>query len=498
MTISTTENAIPMNQTTPRAAQSAPFMTPDELCAAVGGTWALKPQASGATLGIGTDTRSDLGNRIFFALTGPRHDAHDHLLEAARSGARILVVEESKWGCVRLTDAPSTAVLLVKDTRAALAATAQAWRRGLLGTQVIAITGSAGKTTSRRLAEGVLATRLTGSASPKSFNNDIGVPITICGAHRGDDFLLVEIGMNAPGEVAQLGALAAPDIAVITMIGKAHLEGLGSVDAIIREKFELVSALRCGGLAVVRGDNTLLDSALEGAKPTGVRAVRFGVGPLNHVRLRSRSVRREGGQDVVAEVCGRRLAFSLALEGAHNAMNAMAAIAIGVDRGLGDEEIARGLASVRPSDMRFVRQSIGGLTIFNDAYNANPDAVMAALSAFAELAPTGARRVTVLGDMLELGAAGPALHEEIGRAVGTGVGGPPPDVAIFVGALSAHAAHACADRASCKVMHVPDLSAASVTAVIAELLPGDAVLLKGSRGIALERLLASLYERLAA
>jgi UDP-N-acetylmuramoyl-tripeptide--D-alanyl-D-alanine ligase len=282
------------------------------------------------------------------------------------------------------------------------------------------------------------------------------------------------------------------------MVGRAHLEGMGSLDSIMREKFELVSSLSSGGLAVVRGDNSLLDAALEGALSTGVRVVRFGEGPMNHVRLRSRTVRPEGGQDLEIEVCGRKFGVRLALDGAHNAMNALAAIAIGIDRGLSDEEIARGLLSVRATEMRFVRQQIGGLTIYNDAYNANPDAVLAALATFTEMVPANQRRITVLGDMLELGELGPSLHAEIGRAVGLGVGGSPPAVAIFIGALSAHGAQECADAGTCRVIHVPDLSPDSVMRVVSEFAPGDAILLKGSRGCALERLLASLQERLAA
>lgn len=478
--------------------RSTEFMTPEELRAAVGGSWAISPQSPLPTIGIGTDTRCDLTNRVFFALRGARHDAHDHLLEAARAGARILVVEEGKWGCVRLSGSPSPAVLLVPNTLVALQAAAHAWRKSLNSTLVAAITGSAGKTTTRRLIEGVLSSRLRGSASPKSFNNDIGVPITLCGAKRGDDFLLVEIGMNAPGEIAQLAALTQPDLAVITMVGRAHLEGLGSIDAIIREKFELVASLRSGGLAVVRGDNSLLDAALEGVRPTGVRVLRFGTGPMNHVRLRSRIARPDGWQDLEVDVCGRRIALRLGLDGAHNAMNALAAIAIGVDRGLSDEEIVRGLASVRPSEMRFVRQQIGGLTIFNDAYNANPDAVLAALATFGELAPATQRRVVVLGDMLELGACSAALHEEIGSAVARGTSGVCPDLAVFIGPMSAHGARACRAAGTCRVIDVPDLKPESLARVVAEFASGDVILLKGSRGCALERLLVSLQERLAA
>ncbi|MSQ90351.1 MAG: UDP-N-acetylmuramoyl-tripeptide--D-alanyl-D-alanine ligase [Phycisphaerales bacterium] len=477
---------------------SPSFMTPEELRVAVAGSWAIAPTTSSPTRGIGTDTRCDLSDRVFFALHGDRHDAHDHLLEAVRAGARILVVEESKWGRIRLSGQPTAAVLVVDDTRKALQATARAWRQCLTGTRVVAITGSAGKTTTRRLIEGVLATKFRGSASPKSFNNDIGVPITLCGGRRGDGYLLAEIGMNAPGEIASLSALVRPEIAVVTMVGRAHLEGLGSLDAIIREKFALVSSLCAGGLAIVRGDNSLLDAALEGALSTGVRVVRFGEGPMNHVRLRRRSPRVSGGQTLEVDACGRKHEVELALDGAHNAINALAAIAIGIDRGLTDEEIARGLAGVRPAEMRFVRQQIGDLTIFNDAYNANPEAMIAALATFNERVAAGQRRVVVLGDMLELGVDSPALHAEIGRAVARGVGSTPPEVAIFVGALAAHAAEACRAVGGCKVVSVADLSPAGAAQVVREFKSGDAILLKGSRGAALERLLASLQERLAA
>jgi len=480
------------------AIRTPQFLSPAALQVATRGAWAVKPSSEALTLGIGTDTRCDLTNRVFFALRGPRHDAHDHLLEAARAGARVLVIEESKWGRVRMCDAHRAAVLLVPDTKQALQQTAQSWRRGLSNTLVAAVTGSAGKTTTRRLIDGVLATHGAGTSSPKSFNNDIGVPITICSARPGDEYLLVEIGMNAPGEIAPLAALTEPDIAVITMVGRAHLEGMGSLDAIIREKFELVASLKSGGLAIVRGDNMLLDAALDAARGAGVRVVRFGEGPANHVRLRSRVALAEGGQEIVVEVCGRRIEARLALDGAHNAMNALAAIAIGMDREMDEAEIVRGLANVRPSEMRFVRQSIAGVTIYNDAYNANPDAMVAALATFGELTAKASRRVTILGDMLELGESASLLHAELGRAVGGGAGGRAPDVAIFVGPLSAHAAHACADAQSCRVVHVPDLSPSSIATVVGELQPGDSVLLKGSRGTALERLLASLQERLAA
>lgn len=476
----------------------SPFLTPDELRSAVQGTWVEAPADGTVLRGIGTDTRSDLGGCAFFALRGDRHDAHDHLLEAVRAGARVIVVEESRWNRIRLAGQQTASVLIVRDTRAALQAAARFWRMQLHGTQVVGITGSSGKTTTRRLMEAVLATRFRGTASPKSFNNDVGVPITLLGGRRGDDFLLAEIGMNSPGEIAMLTALARPDVGVVTMVGKAHLGGLGSIDAILREKISLIAGLHAGSLAIVRGDSTLLDAALDAALPAGVRVVRFGIGPANHVRLRARAARAEGGQDIEVDACGRRFEIRLALDGEHNALNALAAIALGIDRDMSDDEIARGCAAVAPSDMRFVRQQMCGMTLFNDAYNANPDAMIAALRTFGERVATGQRKVTILGDMLELGDAGPLLHAELGRAVAAGACGGPPALAVFVGPLSAHGAAACSSENACEVLHMPDLSPGSIARILSALRVGDAVLLKGSRGCRLELLLNSLQERMAA
>ncbi len=476
----------------------SPFLTPDELRSAVQGTWVEAPADGTVLRGIGTDTRSDLGGCAFFALRGDRHDAHDHLLEAVRAGARVIVVEESRWNRIRLAGQQTASVLIVRDTRAALQAAARFWRMQLHGTQVVGITGSSGKTTTRRLMEAVLATRFRGTASPKSFNNDVGVPITLLGGRRGDDFLLAEIGMNSPGEIAMLTALARPDVGVVTMVGKAHLGGLGSIDAILREKISLIAGLHAGSLAIVRGDSTLLDAALDAALPAGVRVVRFGIGPANHVRLRARAARAEGGQDIEVDACGRRFEVRLALDGEHNALNALAAIALGIDRDMSDDEIARGCAAVAPSDMRFVRQQMCGMTLFNDAYNANPDAMIAALRTFGERVATGQRKVTILGDMLELGDAGPLLHAELGRAVAAGACGGPPALAVFVGPLSAHGAAACSSENACEVLHMPDLSPGSIARILSALRVGDAVLLKGSRGCRLELLLNSLQERMAA
>ncbi|MBL9141187.1 MAG: UDP-N-acetylmuramoyl-tripeptide--D-alanyl-D-alanine ligase, partial [Phycisphaerae bacterium] len=383
-------------------------------------------------------------------------------------------------------------LLEVADTRVALADLARWWRSRLRG-KVIGITGSSGKTTTRRLVHAALGRTMKGSASPKSYNNDIGVPLTVLGAAADDGYLVCEIGMSHPGEIAPLARIAAPNVAIITMAGRAHIGNMGSVQAIIHEKASLVDGLNTNGMAVVNGDQPELVAAVNERVKPGVRVATFGTTETCQWKLVSRTAKSMR----LREPDGTEWECALALPGDYNAMNALAAIAAARLLGVPATEIAAALPGVGPADMRMTRQSIGGVDVFNDAYNANPDAMLASLRAFVELtggeAPT-ARRVTVLGDMLELGdqASIVALHAEVGRAVAA-VG---PAVAIFVGDGSAHGARAASEAGSpAHILHVPLLDESGVSAIAALLRPGDAILLKGSRGSRMEQLIAALEAR---
>ncbi len=473
------------------------FLTPEVMRVATGGRWLRQPSPGLTLEGIALDTREPMPGKAFVALRGERFDAHDFAADAVERGAALLVLE-------RLPDAVAPrvpahiAVLEVADTKRALADLARAWRAELTGTRVVAITGSAGKTTTRRLVESVLATELSGSASPKSFNNDIGVPFTILAAKREHRFLVLEIGMNQPGEILALATLARPDISVITMIGRAHLEGLGSVEAIAREKSAILVPLDDSvpgagpRLGIVHGDSPTLEPAI---RTRGVRAPlrRFGQrGADLDLRLTARTPTAQGQRIVVN---GARH-FDLALPGEHNAVNALAAIAVGDAFGISEAHIREGLARVEPAAMRLERVERGGVRFFNDAYNANPDAMAASIRAFAELtSETPERRVLVLGDMLELGDQAAALHREVGSVAAAVARATPIALVIAVGTQAAATIEGLRTEGFAGEAHAFDrIDERTLASIQTAIRPGDRVLLKGSRGSRMERVLEAFAD----
>ncbi|NBC95085.1 MAG: UDP-N-acetylmuramoyl-tripeptide--D-alanyl-D-alanine ligase, partial [Deinococcus-Thermus bacterium] len=234
------------------------FWEADNLRETAGGRWLSRPgpSASMEIRGVSTDTRTLRRGEVFVALRGDRFDGHDHLADATRRGAAIAVVDRdvaAPAGC---------GVIRVEDTYTALGRLAASYRR-TLAAEVIAITGSVGKTTTKHMLHTVLASALRGSASPRSYNNRVGVPLSMLAADPGDRYLIVEVGSNAPGEVGALGRLVEPDVAVITHIAQAHLEGLGTLEGIAREKAGLLRHLKDDGLAIVNGDAPALGDHLK-------------------------------------------------------------------------------------------------------------------------------------------------------------------------------------------------------------------------------------------
>jgi UDP-N-acetylmuramoyl-tripeptide--D-alanyl-D-alanine ligase len=379
-------------------------------------------------------------------------------------------------------------VIRVADTQAALLRLAAAYRQTLTHTRVIAVGGSNGKTTTVRLLEAVLSPSLRGSASPKSFNNAVGVPLTMLAAKRTDQFLICEVGTNAPGEIAPLTRAVQPDIAVITSIGREHLEGLGSIQGVLQEEVTLLTGLREGGLAVLSADAPgLLDAAEAVLAASGAHRLSFGFADDADVRITGVEQTLDGLEFRLND----RQAFRLPLLGRHNASNAAAAVAVSRRFALDHAAVREALAGARGAPMRLERRTIDGIHLLNDAYNANPDSVLASLRTFEEVCPPapGRRRVLILGDMLELGPQAPALHREIADALAQR----PPDLVVLVGPLS----RATAERLRPSlpegaVLHLDSLHDGGDRRVAALLRPGDAVLLKASRGMGLERVIAAL------
>lgn len=473
----------------------------DDLRSAVAGQWIVSPvvadprpgfaPAPFMMQGVATDTRENMRGKLFVALRGDKFDAHAFLADAAAQGAAAAMVDRRAGAFARPAGLP---LIEVGDTRIALGDLGR-WWRGRLRSKVVVITGSSGKTTTRRLVDAALASTMKGSASPKSFNNDIGVPLTLLASGSTDGYLVVEVGMNHPGEISPLARMAAPNVAIVTMAGRAHLGGMGSVEAIIDEKATIVDGLGSMGIAIVNGDQPALVAAIEARVKPGVRVVTFGMGEPCMWRMVSR-VAAGGGQSMrVREPSGEEWTCSIGLPGDYNAMNALAAIACARMLEVPAEKIAGALVAVTPTEMRMTRQEIGGIAVYNDAYNANPDAMLASLRAFRELSEGAARRVTVLGDMLELGDQSAELHAEVGRAaVAAGA-----RLAVFVGEASAYAADAARQMVGVgvDVIHVAALDAPGVAEIAAALRPGDVILLKGSRGSRMERLVEALSARAA-
>ena len=460
------------------------FLAPAEMASITGGRWLDGPPVE--LQGVGTDSREPLTGRLFVALRGERFDGHDHVAGAAAAGAAAVMVS-------RQVACPAPR-LLVPDTLQALQSLATAWRRRLPNALCVAITGSAGKTTVRRLVESVCRQLGATHASPRSFNNHLGVPLTLLGAPADTQYLVVEIGMNHPGEIEPLARMAAPRSVIVTNAGTAHLGGMGSRQAIAGEKVTIARGLQAAGTLVVLGDQEhLLEAAFQEGLPPAGRLVGFGERGLNAFRLRGRQVLPDGRQRITVDSAAGPVQVELGLPGAHNAMNAVGVVAALASMGLPMPAIQRGLALVEPADMRLVRTRIHGVDVFNDAYNANPDSVLAAVGTFAELtAGCSGRRVVALGDMLELGEEGPALHTMVGEAVARALDGATPALAILCGALSRHTAEAIrAAAADMEVVWEADLGA-KAAALAAMLRPGDALLVKGSRGSGMERLVAAL------
>ena len=658
-------------------------MTAAEIAAAAGGCVVAGDE--GATVeSVCTDSRAIAAGSLFIAIVGDSIDGHAHAAAAVAGGARAVMV--SRWPLDNVTGA---AVVKVDDTRRAMGRLATHVRRQFDGT-VIAVAGSNGKTGTKHLIHGVLSTELAGTMSPKSFNNDVGVPITLFGVDEDDDFVVVEIGTNHPGEVRHLSLMCEPDIAIITSIGEEHMEFFGDLGCVRRENAQIVAGLRPGGRVFVCGDDVPLRELLptaatfgfdeaNGLRATGVRATLDGVtfaatGDEAQKRLnrrapsnppppegggwgrgagadRQRNARRrshktefakklrtemtaperllwsrlrrkqieeyrfrrqqpigpfvadffcakanliieldgishettpdaDGRRQVWLEQCGfrvirftnddllkhldavvleieRNLAsapptlpsptggdgfaptnptatrtqFTLPLPGRHNASNALAAIAVGRAMGIDDDDIRHGLAHASSPEMRMQKRVVGGVTILNDAYNANPTSVRAALATVTDADWPG-RKIVVLGEMRELGAYAAAAHREIFTlACASGF-----DAVYFVGEAfaafgnepeswgrrparrleqknvarpDAHPTHSPmtssgnVDRgslpnapAATSIFFPPDVPAAAA-AVAAMAGDGDLVLLKASRGVRLERIETAITERVA-
>ncbi len=428
--------------------------------------------------GVSTDSRTLERNEIFVAIGGENFDGHDHVGDAAERGAAAALLSrevDSSLPCVR-----------VDDTIAALGRFAAREREVFAG-PVIAITGSNGKTTTKELCADMLeAGGATVRRSPGNLNNHIGLPLSILGLRAGDEVLVVELGMNQPGEIDALARIAQPDVGAITQVAPAHLGPMGSLEAIARAKGELLDHVREGGTAVLNADDALVMAQRERFKGN---VLLFGLGAQAEVRATGIDTAASGTRFRL-EIPQAETDVSLALPGCHLVQDALcaaaAAIACGALGASPIEPIREALEAFRGIRGRtFLAELHGGVRLLDDSYNANPHSVAAALRALAQL--RGARSIAVLGDMGELGDDAAALHAEVGRkAVGSGI-----DALLGVGPLSIHTVEAAHAAGLAQAEHADDAPAA-IEILRSWLREGDVVLLKGSRSMRMERISAAL------
>jgi UDP-N-acetylmuramoyl-tripeptide--D-alanyl-D-alanine ligase len=433
-----------------------------------------------AVSGVSIDSRTLQVGEAFFAIVGHRLNGHAFLGDAAARGAACVVVHS-------LPDEPPSHVplVLVEDTTRSLGRLA-AWHRSKFSVPIVAITGSIGKTTAKELTAAVLATRWEVLKPASSFNNQWGLPLTLLrlGAEHGA--AVVELGTNQAGEIAALSAIARPTVGVVTMVAAVHTEFLGTIEGVREEKAALVRALSPADIAVLNADDPRVASMAREAQG---RVVTFGRAARATVRIAGEATDTEAGFAFTLEVGGRRQPVGVAFAGRHNVTNALAAAGVGLALGLSLEQIAQGLEAARPAKGRCVWRPAGRLRILDDTYNANPGSVAAALETLA--APTDVhRRVVVLGDMLELGDTSEAAHREMGRAVAAS------GAAEFLGmGRWARVAVEAARQAGLAESHHVTTFEDAVALLLKRLAPGDAVLVKGSRGMRMERVVDALVAR---
>lgn len=443
------------------------------------------PAGGGWVRRVVTDSREVQSGDLFFAIPGDRFDGHEFIEQAAAKGATGCVCRWDWWECMGARAMP--ACLVVEDTVAALGRLAQHYRRHVMraGTIVVAVTGSNGKTTTKRMIDHVLSASLPGRCSPKSFNNHLGVPLTLLSAEEGDSYLVVEIGSNAPGEVAALSAMTAPQVGVITSIGEAHLERLGSLRGVAAEKFALIDQVMPHGLALVNVDRAEIRPFLD--RPLSARVLTFGFDASARLRVESlhESIER------TTFLLESRYQVELPMPGMHHATNAAAAFAVGRWFGLDPARIIERLGTFQPADGRTRVLRIGGVTLVDDTYNANPSSVEAAIAALRRAQP--GRRVFVLGDMLELGPESSECHRRMVRTVcAAGI-----ETLVVVGARAVAAVRAVDDASCATRLHCCDDAEQAAERLATLVTPGDCVWLKGSRAMRLETMVARLQACLA-
>ncbi|MCC6574351.1 MAG: UDP-N-acetylmuramoyl-tripeptide--D-alanyl-D-alanine ligase [Planctomycetes bacterium] len=460
-------------------------LTLGEIKMTIGGDWVTPPgdRSDVVVRAVSTDTRSMIVGDLFVALKGPNFDGAKFLAVAQDLGAAALITSSLPENF-----SAKVPVIVVPDTLTALGRIARLNASGLRGC-IIGIGGSNGKTTTRELMTAILGSRFCVLQNPANENNLVGVPQTLLRMHERHDFAIVEMGTNAPGEVARLADVVRPKCAVLTSISEEHLEGLGSIEGVLNEEAALLTALPRDGIAIVNFDDP---RCVRAAQRASCRVVSYGTD--RRCELFASDIRmNEHGTHFLLN--GRH-EFTLPLFGKHNVHNALAAISAGWISGIDISDMQRVLMEVEPVLRRLNYHNFGGVGVLDDSYNANPASTCAALSVLANFECKG-QRVAVLGDMLELGASSERLHLEVGAYL---AGLRNVDLIVAVGremqALGDIVEESFLAGRPGSVWRYRDAADAAAD-LLRELKPNDLVLVKGSHGMAMNRVTEAIRVKFA-
>lgn len=429
-------------------------------------------------MGYSIDSRTLAAGDLFIALRGDRFDGHDYVQAALEKGAVAALVEKG-----RDVNADSHRLLRVDDGLTALQSLGAAARR-LWGKPLLAVTGSAGKTTTKELMAHLLSTRFRVMKSSGNLNNHIGMPLQMLKLEPEHDLAVVEMGMNHLGEIRELGRLAHHDTAVVSCVAPVHLEFFSSVAEIARAKYEIIETLHPGGVAVLNADDEYVSQFGRDYKG---KVITFGIRRAADVSAQNVGLNGADGSEFELVAGSVREKVRFPLVGEHNIYNALAASAVAMDRGVPPSDIVQALATVQPADKRGQVMEVAGATIINDVYNSNPKALDSMVDTLASM--KASRRILVAGEMLELGHSAEPLHRQSGRHAAE----KKIDFVIGVRGLAKFLAEeACGAGTQAQFMETPEQAGEWLSR---ELRPGDVVLLKASRGVKLERALDLLQQK---
>jgi UDP-N-acetylmuramoyl-tripeptide--D-alanyl-D-alanine ligase len=429
--------------------------------------------------GYSIDSRTVGPGELFFAVKGERLDGHDYVNAALEKGAAAATVQKDQLH--RYSD--KTRLLAVDDTLVALQTLATAVRK-MWGKPLIGVTGSAGKTTTKEAVAHVLGARFRVLKSEGNFNNHFGLPLMLLKLEPEHEAAVIELGMSHAGEIRALAKIAQPEIGVVTNVAPVHLEFFDSISGIARAKYELIESLPANGIAVLNADDEYVSQFGRDFKG---KVVTYGTQAMADVRAENVHTRGAEGSEFDVNIAGTREHARLPLVGEHNILNALAAVAVGLVRGMKPSEAVVALATLAPPDKRGQVLQLGNITVINDCYNSNPKALNAMVDALAAM--KAGRRIVVAGEMLELGPAGAEMH----RAAGQHIAEKKIDVLVGVRGM----AQAIVDGArpagtEAEFVATPEEAGEWLARKTRD---GDVVLLKASRGVKLEKALETWKAR---